>query len=216
MKTFTKGSGITSYVVQQTETVDELRAALREMGERTDSADPFEFALGTLGDDAEDWAKRTLDGATREAIATEHSREWYAANVLRILDMVRAEIAGNPGRRGPDAAQAAAQALRLGELLAEARIKFRWEKAALTGQKFIAGRKPGSGGPIRKAIARLLKKNPEMKNPELWEMLEAHPPQGWQFYAERKYIEGPKAGDGMSQGWFFSVCSEERKKLLKR
>jgi hypothetical protein len=36
------------------------------------------------------------------------------------------------------------------------------------GQRFKDGRKLGSGGPIRKAIAKLLVRNPAMKNPELW------------------------------------------------
>jgi hypothetical protein len=202
MKTITKGSGITAYMVEQTETAEELKAALRALSKRP--SDGF-----ALDDDVESWARRTLDGATPQAIAAEHSREWYAESILRWLNYTRAEIA-----RG-DAAQAAARALRLGDLLAEARIKFRWEKAALTGQKFIAGRKSGTGGPIRKAIARLLKKNQAMKNLELWETLSDNPPRGWQFNDNHvgKYIEGPKGGDSMNYARFCNIASEEKRKL---
>src|SRR6267154_658399 len=149
------------------------------------AADGFEFALG---EDVEAWARRTLDGATREAIAAEHSREWYAARVLRTLGFVRAEITSG------DAAQAAAQALRLGDLLAEANIKFRWEKTALIGKKFVAGRKSGTGGPIRKALVLLLEKNPSLKNEELWKAIAASPPRGWEARENQlgKYFDGPE------------------------
>ena len=39
------------------------------------------------------------------------------------------------------------------------------------GRRFLGGRKQGTVGPIRKAIARLLKKTPRMKNTELWRCL---------------------------------------------
>lgn len=88
--------------------------------------------------------------------------------------------------------------------------------AAKTGKKFIAGRKPGAAGPIRKAIAKLLKKNPGFKNPDLWAALSANPPRGWNFFDNRegRYIEGPRiAEDHMVYGRFCTVCGEERKKL---
>jgi hypothetical protein len=84
------------------------------------------------------------------------------------------------------------------------------------GEKFSKGRKLGTGGPIRKAIARLLKKNPLLKNVELWNMLASRPPRGWQFYDRPKigrYIEGPKGGDGMSYARMRTVAAEERRKL---
>lgn len=69
---------------------------------------------------------------------------------------------------------------------------------ALDALRFKQGRKPGTGGPIRKAIARLLKKKP-LKNAEIWQALSLNPPRGWQFLENRlgKYIEGPRAEDGM-------------------
>jgi hypothetical protein len=90
--------------------------------------------------------------------------------------------------------------------------------AAKIGSKFTRGRKPGSSGPIRKAIARLLAKTPTMKNAELWQSIEAKPPRGWRVFdnAVGRYIEGPKAGDGMAHERFCTVASEERKKLNQK
>ena len=82
------------------------------------------------------------------------------------------------------------------------------------GRKF-PGRKPGSGGPIRKAIARLLKASPTMENPELWAAVASKPPKGWTAFdnSQGKYLEGPAASDGMNYRRFCNVCSEERGKL---
>lgn len=81
------------------------------------------------------------------------------------------------------------------------------------GKKF-PGRKPGTYGPIRKAIARLLKQRP-MKNAELWDTLKSRRPRGWTFFdnSQGKYIEGPKKSDGMDYARFRNIASEERKKL---
>ena len=83
-----------------------------------------------------------------------------------------------------------------------------------TGKKFTAGRKPNSGGPIRKAIAKLLKKDPAAKNPVLWKALSDAPPRGWTFFDNRvgKYCEGPGSAS-MNYGRFCNVTSEERGKL---
>lgn len=82
------------------------------------------------------------------------------------------------------------------------------------GRKFVAGRKPNTGGPIRKAIARLLKRQ-RMSNSTLWDALASRPPRGWTFLDNRqgKYCEGPKAGEGMNYARFCNVASEERGKL---
>ena len=86
---------------------------------------------------------------------------------------------------------------------------------ALTGIKFRKGRKVNSGGPIRKAIARELNKNPSLKPRQLWEILASKPPKGWEFFdnSAGKYIEGPKGGEGMGYARFSEVCKEERDKL---
>lgn len=80
---------------------------------------------------------------------------------------------------------------------------------AHVGKKF----KPkGRGmGPIRKAIARLLKRNPGMKNAALWEALSANPPRDWEIRDNNlgKYIEGPKAAN-MNYARFCNVAAEER------
>jgi hypothetical protein len=91
-----------------------------------------------------------------------------------------------------------------------------WWPLAHTGEKFTTGRKPGSGGPIRKAIARLLKRHPDFRPRELWQKIAAHPPRGWSFHESPrlgKYIEGPK-GQNMNYGRFSNVCKEERDKLI--
>ncbi len=90
--------------------------------------------------------------------------------------------------------------------------------AAKLGSKFKKGRKQGSSGPIRKAIARLLKKTPAMKNAELWRAIKDNPPRGWKAYENRAghYIEGPEAGDNMGYERFCNVSAEERKKLNQK
>jgi hypothetical protein len=80
------------------------------------------------------------------------------------------------------------------------------------GQRFKEGRKNGTSGPIRKAIARLLAKTPTMKNPELWSAIKKNPPRGWQaFDSPRlgKYLEsGPQ--QSMTYKTFCNICAEER------
>ena len=85
--------------------------------------------------------------------------------------------------------------------------------AAKAGVKFKQGRKPNTSGPIRKAIVRLLAASPDMKNAELWGAIKAKPPRGWKVCDNRvgKYIEGPKASDGMNYARFCNVASEARK-----
>lgn len=87
------------------------------------------------------------------------------------------------------------------------------------GQRFKDGRKLGSGGPVRKAIAKFLAKNPAMKNPELWEAMKKKPPRGWQTYENvrlGKYLEGPASTESMKYGRFCTVCGEERKKVKRK
>ncbi|MCB4365735.1 hypothetical protein KIH07_18520 [Hydrogenophaga taeniospiralis] len=76
-------------------------------------------------------------------------------------------------------------------------------------------------GPIRKLIAKLLKKSPSMKNPALWDAVQAHPPRGYSVKDNHlgKYIEGPTPSDktkernDMDYRRFSNICSEERKSL---
>ncbi|MDZ7585531.1 MAG: hypothetical protein U0938_11985 [Thiobacillus sp.] len=85
---------------------------------------------------------------------------------------------------------------------------------ALTGIKFRKGRKVNSAGPIRKAIARELKKNPYLKPRHLWEILASKPPKGWDFEGEgreaRIWITGREP---MGYARFSEVCKEESDKL---
>lgn len=89
---------------------------------------------------------------------------------------------------------------------------------AASGLSFTAGRKAGTKGTIRKAVARLLKKHPGIKNSELWDAIKASPPKGWEFFnnSQGRYAEGPPMGTGarystLSYGRFCTICGEERK-----
>jgi hypothetical protein len=106
---------------------------------------------------------------------------------------------------------AAKEALLLGKLLST--FRHTRSRTFKLGQKFAAGRRPGSGGPIRKAIARLLATNPSMKNAELWDTIAAKPPRGWRLWQDRdghRHIDGPKGIPGMGYARFCTIASEER------
>ncbi len=86
------------------------------------------------------------------------------------------------------------------------------------GQRFKDGRQHGACGPIRKYIATLLAKSPEMRNPQLWQAIMGKPPKGWQAYETTrlgKYLEGPGTAN-MKYGRFCNVCGEERRKLKEK
>lgn len=86
-------------------------------------------------------------------------------------------------------------------------------KDAVHGRKF-PGRKPGSGSPIRKAVVKVMQKPPKPTKPAaVWAVLSAKPPKGWTFFDNRqgKYIEGPKASDGMEYRRFQNLVAEVRK-----
>ncbi len=46
------------------------------------------------------------------------------------------------------------------------------------GKRFTAGRKPRTGSPVRKAIAKHLTTNPALKNAEIWDAIKSKPPRG--------------------------------------
>ena len=89
---------------------------------------------------------------------------------------------------------------------------------AQRGRVFDKGRKPGTGSPIRKAVARLLESDAAMKNATIWNRIKAKPPKGYTFLenAQGKYIEGPSGVYDMKHGRFCNVASEERGKLKKK
>jgi hypothetical protein len=93
-------------------------------------------------------------------------------------------------------------------------LRFLAGEQAETGQRFKQGRKPGTVGPIRKEVARLLKKCPGITTPAIWKTIASNPPKGWQAFESAKmgkYLEGP---DMQNVGYrrFQNICSEERKK----
>lgn len=101
---------------------------------------------------------------------------------------------------------------------AKVHIQALMPKAEL-GEKFAKGRKHGTVGPVRKAIAKYLKAHgPDVKNPEIWDALFADPPRALSFFDNRcgQYVEW-KTGEGTitstSRKQFETICGEERKKL---
>ena len=73
-------------------------------------------------------------------------------------------------------------------------------------------------GPIRKAITKLLTRDPTLENDALWDAIKARPPKGWIVYENArlgKYIEGPTPGDNMKHSTFKTRCSEVRKEIKK-
>ena len=89
---------------------------------------------------------------------------------------------------------------------------------AQRGRVFDKGRKPGTGSPIRKAIARLLKGDAAMKNATIWKRIKAMPPKGYTLLdnAQGKYIDGPAVMYDMGYDRFCNVASEERGKLKEK
>lgn len=89
---------------------------------------------------------------------------------------------------------------------------------AQRGRVFDKGRKPGTGSPIRKAIARLLKGDAAMKNATIWKRIKAMPPKGYTLLdnAQGKYIDGPAVMYDMGYERFCNVASEERGKLKEK
>lgn len=77
------------------------------------------------------------------------------------------------------------------------------------------GRKKGSEGHVKKAVRKVLKKNPKMKNAQIWEALQDALPRGWLVCDNRagKYIEGKSADQGCNYRRFLNTCSEVRAEL---
>ncbi len=82
---------------------------------------------------------------------------------------------------------------------------------AVHGQKFKPGRKPGTFGPVRKAVDRLLKERPGMTTPALWQAIKRNPPNGWQAIYDSKgeCLEGPDRE--VHYPAFENTCTEARK-----
>lgn len=203
------GDGITSRELEDLSPT-EIRNYLRNLNATRAGKNAFDAKISR----AEQWARTVLKKSGIEPDAEESGNADTPQNIaLRMLChifFVRGFI-----ERG-DAARASRYAVMLGSIMAEASIKFRWEAHALKGEKFPPGRKLGSGGQIRKAIARRLAKDGDLKNSDLWASVKANPPRGWTVYDEGsmyRRIEGPKGGDEMSYRRFCNVASEERKKM---
>lgn len=86
-----------------------------------------------------------------------------------------------------------------------------------TGKKFVSGRKPGSAGPVRLAIRRYLKRQPQARAAQIWTALSANPPKGMTFYDNRlgKYIETDGQPDTQYRQ-FANLVSMERKLLAPK
>jgi hypothetical protein len=86
-----------------------------------------------------------------------------------------------------------------------------------TGQKFVSGRKPGSAGPVRLAIRRYLKRQPQARAAQIWAALSAKSPKGMTFYDNRlgKYIETDGQPDTQYRQ-FANLVSMERRLLAPK
>jgi hypothetical protein len=182
-KTIKRGSGITArecLILDAKGMLQHLENWNKAAGKNN-----FEKRIATV----EQWALSVLKVTGIEPTGEESggadTPENYAQRFLNYIRFIRAFI-----ERG-DTAQAARCAVNLGILLGESGIKFEHEKDALLGKKFTAGRKPGAGGPIRKAIEKALKKNPRAKNAELWLMVSDRAPRGWSFLNNRTGMLAP-------------------------
>jgi hypothetical protein len=82
---------------------------------------------------------------------------------------------------------------------------------AILGGKFIKGRKPNTGSPIRKRIAADLKKNPKLKPREVWAGIKAKHPKSWDVEGDTQIWVTGRAPMGYKR--FSEVCAEEKKKL---
>lgn len=104
----------------------------------------------------------------------------------------------------------------LGDIASEEAIHVRLHtrKPLIKAAKFSQGKRGKS--PIRKEIERLLKKNPRMKNAEIWAAIKAKPPRGWTAMHSPKlgdYFASPSGGSEGDMGYrrFSNVCAEIRK-----
>jgi hypothetical protein len=81
------------------------------------------------------------------------------------------------------------------------------------GMKFVA-KKPGGVGPVRKAIARVLKSNPTFTAEQVWQCLKANPPKGLEFHGSAALRHVWSTGR-QNTGWrrFQNIVSEEKTKL---
>ena len=96
-----------------------------------------------------------------------------------------------------------------------------------TGKKFVSGRKLGSAGPVRLAIRRFLKRQPQARAAQIWVALKAKPPRGLTFFdgpneknieIDLKVIKGelPPEVDRFQEvkyPRFANLVSEERRAL---
>lgn len=92
-------------------------------------------------------------------------------------------------------------------------------RQAAKGIQFPSGKPEGAKGPFRKRIDALLKKNPAMKNPELWAAIAKKPPQGWAAMDNSmgKYFERQNP-DGKMEYFDYTTFikrASEARKLLK-
>jgi DNA-binding transcriptional MerR regulator len=86
---------------------------------------------------------------------------------------------------------------------------------AKLGKKFSAGRKPGTAGPVRRAIRRYLKSDSQARAAQIWSGLKSKPPKGMEFYESS---QGPyiwTEGHGQTQYAQFRNLVTMERQLLK-
>jgi hypothetical protein len=138
------GSGITKYRDRAPRyTTAEYARAIRELA----AGRHFEWHLETAN--WERLAREIVAASTPQEIEQDQTPGNYASRILRHLKTARRSV-----KRG-DADLAAAHAIAVGWLLAEARIKFAHEVDALFGEKFTRRHKRGPSRLYRGAVSIL-------------------------------------------------------------
>ena len=90
------------------------------------------------------------------------------------------------------------------------------------GRKFVAGRKVGAVGPVRKAVQQALKRKPKATTPEVWAIIKRNPPRGLVVHNKRTaWARIDKAASYIAFGrdgrngyrTFETIVSDERRLL---
>ena len=205
-QTITRGDGITAREFVVLEPEEHFKRIIENYKKYGSS---FEVLIAHV----ERWARSVIkitdeDGNLPSAPTGDaDTPENYAIRIMHNIGIVRALI------RERNAVGAAWVAVQLGAIITEAKMKFKWERPALFARPFLLGSQKGRVGPIRKAIAKLLKEDPSAKNGVLWTALSEKPPRGYTFLENRlgKYVEDEKGQTVMEWPRFCNIASEERK-----
>lgn len=165
-KIVTRGYGITARKEVQVTGAEDIKTGILEWAESFGSlyeeGGPFWASVAGW----REWADGLLPDDKYDTSFEEQSIEWYAQQILLLINRIRKQIDGDK------ASNAASDAFDLGVLCAEVRIKFLWEGHALRGEKT---KKSASDGGLARAhsmrhrsleiieeINRIIRENPQL------------------------------------------------------